>query len=308
MMIDFTKRFNVGLPLDSDVDSLDAFLCEYDKYIDEVYFSLPLGAKFHSRKIIQKQFEDKRVCDKFPKLLSLYRKHGIKLELVLNTNLLTGSDLQEAREYLDSHGLYPDSVCILEEYAPIIKDYFPNCKYILSYNAGVRSISEVDKINGSFDSWVVGSAGIRNNQMLAHINKRGSEVILLINNGCSFNCSWCKNQASCKPTFDNNRKRRSVEYLYAEQSVLPFELYDGTIDVSLVKTFKISNRVSNLKYLKNCLDSYMSNSVVPYVRSNKFNYSLWGRLGWFWKYFPFFSLKRVKKYKEEIIGHEVEIN
>lgn len=307
-MIDFTKRFNVGLPLDSDEKSLDAFLTEYAKYIDEVYFSLPLGSKFHSRRAIQRQFTSKKVVDKFPRLLGLYRKHGVKLELVLNTNMLTREELQSARDYLDSFSLYPDSVCILEEYAPIIRDIFPNCNYILSYNSCVRTISEVDKVQGEYDSWVVGSAGIRNNEMLKHITSRGSDVILLINNGCSFNCTWCVDQANCKPTFDKNKKKHSVEYLYALQSVMPFELYDGTIDVSLVKTFKISNRVSDLKYLKNCLDSYMQNNTTSYIKRSKFNYGLWGRLGWFWKYFPFFSLKRLKKYKEEIVGHEVEIN
>lgn len=305
--MDFTKRFNVGLTLDCDEKSLDEFLSQYSKYIDEVYFSLPIGDKFHSRRGIRKQFSNEKTRALFPQLLRLYRKHGIKLELVLNTNLLTNEELESARDYLVGLDLYPDSVCMLQEYAPVIQDIFPNCNYILSYNSGIRTIEEVDCITDKFDSWVVGSSAIRDNELFAHIKERGSQVILLINNGCSFNCEWCREQKQCYPTFKANRKERSVEYLYAMQSVMPFEIHDGTIDVSLIKTFKISNRSSNLTYLKNCLDSYMNNSVTPYIKASKLNYGLWGRLAWFWKYFTFFSFKRVVKYKEEVLGRKVEI-
>ena len=105
-------------------------------------------------------------------------------------------------------------------------------------------------------------------------------------------------------TFKRNLGTHSIEYLYALQSVLPNELYDGTIDLSAVDLLKFSNRTSSLEYSRKGLDSYISGNMLKYVR-NKMNYSLYARMQGFWRCFLFLKLGKIKEAKEEVLGHPV---
>ena len=105
-------------------------------------------------------------------------------------------------------------------------------------------------------------------------------------------------------TYQQNRKKHSVEYLYALQSILPNELFDGTIDLSSIDLLKFSNRTSSIDYTRKGLDSYISGNMLKYVR-NRRNYSLYARMQGFWRYFLFLRLRKIKEYKEEILGHSV---
>ena len=308
MDIDFTKKFNVGLTLKTSLRGADRFFKKYGQYINEVYFSVPLGDQYHTRRGIQRQFKSPRAVKKFWKLLDIIKSHDIALEMVLNTNMLSDDDIERTKRLLDEHNVDIRSVCFMEEYYDAVKKVFPDKQYICSFNNLLRSVDDIQKVTEHYDSYVLGGAAIRNNEAFRFVRQqKHAKVVLLLNNGCSFNCRGCRASRYCKPTFLNNLKEHSVDYLYALQSVLPPELYDGTIDVDNVDSFKISNRSSRLGYLKKCLDSYMNNSTKKYLRRGFMAYSLWARMGQFWSRYIKINKKKMLEYKSEIIGHELEI-
>ncbi|MDE7164053.1 MAG: hypothetical protein K2O04_01325 [Clostridiales bacterium] len=308
MPIDFTKKFNVGLTLKTSLRTADKFFERYGSYINEVYFSAPLGNRFHTRRGIQQQLSKKRIIDKFWKLLGLVKSHGIRLEMVLNTNMLSEQDIESARDVLVKHNVDIDSVCCMEEYYDAVKRVFPGKDYICSFNNVFRSVADIQKVQNEYDSYVLGGALIRANDAFRCVREqKHAKVVLLLNNGCSFNCRGCRSAQHCKPVFMANLKKHSVDYLYALQSVLPPEIYDGSIDVDSVDYFKISNRSSKLSYLKKCMDSYMTNSTLKYLRRGFMNYSLWARMGHFWSRYIKIRRKKMLAYKAEILGHELEL-
>ncbi len=308
--IRWEKRFNVGLTLDTNIKEFSAFLDSYSKYIHSFFFSPPLGKAFQSRTVISRQFDKPKKEKLFWQMLKLIKSYGVRLEVLFNTAIITDEDILTTKNLLDSHGVEVDSVCFIETYYYSVCKYFPNKEYVYSFNNGHLASAAFEKTvaEKNVDTFVLGGASIRDNEFFKKIKDSGKNVILLLNNGCSFYCSTCSNgRKVCKATFERNLKKHSVEYLYALQSVFPNELTDGTLDVSQIDLFKISNRSSNIRYTKAVMDSYMTGEVKKYVRLNKLNYSYWGRLGHFWKYFFLMRFKKIKAYKEEILGHAVEI-
>ena len=99
------KIYNVGLSLDNTVEEHRAFLDKYQEHIDSIYFSLPLGDHFHSRRKISKQFKLNGVVDKFWEILELIKTYDIKLELVLNTYSLVANDIEISASELKRHDI-----------------------------------------------------------------------------------------------------------------------------------------------------------------------------------------------------------
>ncbi len=300
-------RFNIGLTLYTDYDEFKNFLEQYKPYIGSVFFSVPLGLQHHTRRKVSDAFSVPKKKAMFWEMLRLIKKNGIELELLFNSYVLTGEDVAKTAQKLSEQGIDIDSVCFLDNLYEDVVRCFPEKKKVYSYNNGIRSIEDFDKVNRQrdYDYYVIGSSCIRNNELFRHIKQKGKKVILLINNACSYNCGWCRENGSCMRTFKRNLKNHSAEYLYALQTILPNELYDGTIDLSAVELLKFSNRTSNLKYTKMGLDSYISGEMLCYVKRNRMNYSLYARMQGLWRHFPFMRLKKIKKYKEEILGHPV---
>lgn len=300
-------KFNIGLTLNTNLREFKSFLEEYKQHIESVYFSLPLGVQHQTRQNVNRLFEKKKKVAMFWEMLSMIKDSGIELELLLNAYTLTGEDVKKASQLLKERKIEIDAVCPLDHLYEEAVRYFPGKKLIYSYNNGLRTAADFDEAakKHHYDYYVLGNAAIRNNALFAHIRESGKKVILLVNNSCSFNCGWCRTKGSCMKTFKQNCKTHSVEYLYALQTILPNELYDGTVDLSQIDLLKFSNRTSSLKYTRKGLDSYMSGQMLKYVRFNRMNYSLYSRMQGFWRHFLFLRLKKIKKYKEEILGHPV---
>jgi len=300
-------KFNIGLTLYTDLKEFKRFLDDYRQSIGSVFFSLPLGVKHQTRNAITKLYADKKKVAMFWDMLRMLKDADIELELLLNAYTLTGEDVKAAADMLAEHHIDIDAVCPLDNLYEETVRWFPSKTLVYSYNNGIRSIEDFDRVNSThhYDYFVIGSACIRDNELFRHIKACGKNVILLINNACSFNCGWCRETGSCMKTFNNNRKTHSVEYLYALQTILPNELHDGTIDLSSIDLLKFSNRTSDLKYTRKGLDSYISGNIKRYVRVNRMNFSLYARMQGFWKFFPFLRLGKIRKYKEEILGHPV---
>lgn len=302
--MDFTKKFNIGLTLETNYSKFEAFIKEYHPYIHSVYFSPPLGRLFHTRSKVAGQMLLPGKRKMFLKMLSLCKSYDIKLELLLNTLRLDDALIKKAAEYLAKQGIEVDSVCFLEKNYASVQKYFPNQTYIWSFNNGFCSKKEFDRIIDHYraDVFVLGSLFIRNNAFFAYLAERGKKTYLLLNNGCSFNCDTCNNiQSVCEQSFKKNLKTHSVEYLYALQSIFPEELHEGIIDSTHITCFKISNRSSDLEFIQGAVDSYMSGEVRAYVQKDKNNYAYWGRAGYFWKYFATMDLDKILAYKQRLL-------
>lgn len=307
--MDFAKKFNVGLTLNTGLSDFKSFLDEYHPYIHSFYFSPPVSRYFHTRTIISNAFMIPGKRRQFWRMLEMIRSYGIELELLLNTLRLDRPLIERAATTLEKHGIDVDSVCFIRTYYSTLCDCFPNKKYILSFNNGLQRRNEVVDAIEQYrsDAVVLGAAFIRNNELFSYLASRGKQPYLLLNNACSFSCTACSNiQSQCARAFEEDLRKHSVEYLYALQSIFPFELTDGTIDTASIQCFKISNRSSNLKFLRGALDSYIGGEVRSYVERDRNNYAYWGRAGYFWPYFGSMDLDRILEYKYELLAHKKE--
>ena len=303
--MDFSKKFNIGLTLDTDLKSFKSFLSEYHPYIHSLYFSPPGSRYYHTRSVIAYELMLPGKKRQLFKMLELAAEYGIELELLFNTLCLNDELIGRAAELMDKRGLDIASVCFLKKDYEAVCAHFPNAKYIYSFNNGFQKRSEIDEVieKHRSDTFVLGSLFIRNNSFFSYLSGKGKEVYLILNNACSFNCETCNNtQSVCERAFKNNLKKHSVEYLYALQSIFPYELHDGIIDSSNIKCFKISNRSSNLKFIRGALDSYIGGEVKAYVQKDKSNFAFWGRAGYFWKHFGNMDIDRIFEYKKEILS------
>ena len=112
----YEMQFNVGLTMHTTVAQFDQLLADYGGVIASVYFSLPLGPHFQTRRNIERQFHSKKTVTLFWELLECIKAHGIKLETLFNAYHLTDEDIQRAAEELDRHGVEVDHVALLDEY------------------------------------------------------------------------------------------------------------------------------------------------------------------------------------------------
>ena len=307
--MDFSKKFNIGLTLDTSLSDFKTFIGEYHPYIHSIYFSPPVSRYFHTRSVISNEFLIPGKQRQFWKMLEIARENDIELELLFNTLCLDRPLIERCTSTLEKHKIDVNSVCFIKDYYDLVREYYPDQKYILSFNNGFQKRGQIDEAidNYAVDSFVLGSLFIRNNQLFSYLASRGKESYLLLNNACSFNCETCNNVKSvCEKPFKENLKKYSVEYLYALQSIFPFELVDGTIDTTHIKCFKISNRSSNIRFIRGAMDSYITGEIREYVKRDKNNYAYWGRAGFFWKYFKTMDLDKVLEYKKELLSSKRE--
>lgn len=303
--MDFTKKFNIGLTLDTDIKEFENFLKKYHNYIHSFYFSPPINKYFHTRKAVSLTFALPWKRKLFWKMLALIKQYGIELELLLNTLVLNDDLIGRAAKLLSENNVKIDSVCFLTQYYNSVVKYFPSVKYIFSFNNGFRRKKDLFDVIDDYkcDAVVLGSSFIRDNGLFSELADKNVAVYLLLNNGCSFNCGTCNNVSTvCKSSFENNLKKHSVEYLYALQSIFPHELKEGIIDSTNVTCFKISNRVNNIKFISQAMDSYINCQVKRYVNKNKNCYAYWGRAGYFWKYFKKMKVEDIFEIKRDILS------
>jgi len=308
--MDYIKKFNVGLTLQTDLAQFNAFLDKYHEYIHSVYFSPPAGIRFHTRSKIAEQFMLPSKKKLFWKLLQTIKEHGIELELLLNTLRLDEKSVEKAGLMLKKHDVTVDSVCFIKDYYDYVVRYFPDAKYIFSFNNGFskKEIEQATEQYKDVNVFVLGTHFIRDNEYIGRLKEKGKRVYLLLNNGCSFNCPTCNNTGSvCKETFLNNLKRHSPEYLYALQSIFPCELEEKVIDGSLPACLKISNRGNDIVFLQNCMDSFINCEMLKYIEKSSIAYAYWGRAGYFWKYYKAFDFNEIKRLKEEILHRKFNI-
>lgn len=297
----FYKRFSVGLTLDTNLELFEQFLSKYHTYIANFYFSLPMGDKFHSRINVRRQLRDPEKVKLFWKMLSLIKSFDIKLELVLNNGNVTEAEAYKAKALLSEHDIEIDLVGITNDIFEIVQRVFPTKEVVYSFNNRTNSRDEFEHIPFHYDEIVLGRQNIRNVELFDRIhNGMKSKVVLLLNNGCSHLCGGCTTLANCHSAYYRAKLNCPSEYLYALQSIMPYEIHDGLLDVACVDLFKINSRNASIQQLNDCMDSYINCIEDEYIEQSRANYMLWGRLAWHVEFFDEFSLQRIREYKSLI--------
>lgn len=294
----FEKKFSLGLVLNADLACLERFLSDFHPYIDNFYFSLPLGDKFHSRRRVASQFHDADVVRAFWLQLQLIQSVGIGLEVVFNTPDLCDRDVESGKSLLADHGVAPDKVGLVDALYDAVGRWFPGQKRVYSFNNFPSSFDDFVAGGHAYDEYVVGRQFIRDTVLWGRIRRElKGRVVLLVNNGCSHICGGCRGGSHCLDTYQRSLDRYSAEYLYALQSVMPCELRDGWIDADSVDFIKINSRNTDIDYLRKCLESYIQGHEERYLVQNADAYRLWGNLSWHARWFSAFDLRRIKALK-----------
>lgn len=301
----FKKRFSVGLALDTTLAEFDDFLTMYHSYIDNFYFSLPMGDKFHARTRVADQMRRPGIVAQFWEMLRMVCSYGIRLELVLNNGNVRPEDVVRSAQMLREHEIDIDLVGITDDIYREVRQSFPTQELVYSFKNRTNTRKEFAAVEHRYDEIVLGRQNIRSTRMFSYIRRElGAKVVLLLNNGCSHICGGCTTLNNCHRAYYRARFRHDSEYLYALQSVMPYEIHFGLLDVSDVDLFKISSRNASVKYLTDCLDSYIFCREEEYIDRDPGNYILWARLAWHGEFYERFSLERIREYKAGIYRGE----
>lgn len=292
------KKISFGISLQITIDEYKKIIDKYGDFVNSVYFSLPLGEAFHTRIKVVEEYEGKDAKKKLFDILELFKKNGIKLEIVINHYGITKTQLIEAINFINDNIKF-DSICTLDEYLPIIYENYPDAYLVSSFNNLKLNAEDIKRTSHKYKQIVVGKNFMRDIELFKTINLEGFDSKLLLNNGCSFNCISCRGGAKqCKHIFEENVKKFGIQKLYAIQSFFPSELH-RLLNKVKVDEVKISNRPCDFEYLNNCLDSYINNNE-DYIKYNINNYHLWGRLGHFAPFYKDFNFNEIKKIKEKL--------
>ena len=296
-MQELTKKFNLGLNLDSSLQELEKFFSKNANLISSVYFSLPLGRSYYSRTGLEREYTDHGTY--FIDAINIIKRNEMKLEVAFNTEL-TKRELEQGIEYIYQNDIVPQEIVCMNSSVSIIKEAFPEAKLISSFCNGDDMVSE------EFDAIVLGQGYLRSLEKRHQWLKKGYEVVLLLNNGCSFECKHKKcNAKMCAALYQASLKQYDDNEIYARQSFFPFELRKIIENDECSKNYiyKISNRPLGLEYTKRVLDAYAN--LTEYDETeflhNPRNYSLFGALTELGKHSEHYQFSKIMEAKGKIL-------
>lgn len=268
------KKFKIGLNLDADINEMEKFLHDNQQFLHSIYFSLPLGANYYSRKSLAKEYEGN--TEKLIIFEKMIKQFDIKTEITFNTNL-GQYEINKGIDFILKHDIVPDEIVCLNNNISILKETFHRTKFVSSFCNGVQNILP------AYDSVVLGQSFLRNIAARHKIYTQGYSIVLLLNNGCSFSCNHndC-NTNICQSLYLESQKIYTVNEIYALQSFFPEELtmLEKMDKYSREYIYKISNRPLGLKYTKKVLNAYANqiNSKQFELDKNREDYALFGAL------------------------------
>lgn len=250
----FKKKFSVGLCLNEPISHIDSFLESNQKWLNSVYFSLPLGRNFLSRESLENEYDGNE--EKLHLILSILSQKKIRREMAINTWDLTEDDLERAILYCRKYQLYPEEIVCLKEYGEILSKAFPDAEIKYSVN---NPESDGSGITDVFHTLVAGKGLLRDIKARHQFLDKGYGMTLLLNNGCLSICNTVCETIQCHRYFDYFINKNGLDYTYANCSFFPSELkalimYDKYADYY---KFKISNRPLGLEYTQHVLNSYL---------------------------------------------------
>lgn len=268
------KKFSIGLNMNENEEDIIRFLFDYQEWLSSLYFSLPLGPRFYSRNELALEYETTGAEEKLFRIISSLKKYSIRSEVAINIYELKPDDITRAITYMLKKGLYPDEIVCLDEYGKQLKKAFPNAELKYSFN-------NPSPPSVPFDTIVVGKSYTRNKQARHSIVDSGRKLVLLLNNGCSFDCHYrCGDSRFCGSILERNLKNHDLNYVYALQSFFPSELYRLLDEDSYSSQyrFKLSNRPLGLDFSRRLLDSYCclnDKTEMDYIKNDIHNFGLY---------------------------------
>lgn len=293
------KKFSIGLNLNENEGDIIQFLSDYQQWLNSLYFSLPLGEGFYSRNELASEYEADGAEEKLFRIIDSLKKYGIRSEVAINIYGLSTDDIDRAIMYMKCMNLYPDEIVCLDEYGKQLAEAFPESEMKYSFNnPGLPS--------AHFDTMVVGKGYIRNKSARHKIIDSGQNIVLLLNNGCSFDCRYpCGDSKFCGSILDKNLIHHDLNYMYALQSFFPSELIRllDEDDYSSQYRFKLSNRPLGLEFSKRVLNSYCgleNKSEMELIIEDKCNYGLYCVMFELYRRRDDLSLERIFEIKKRL--------
>jgi len=301
--MDLSHRISIGLPCAVAFRDFAAIVDEFREYLHSLYFSPPIPVLgFHTRFSISALLARDGAEDEALACIRYAREAGLRLELALNATEVRAT-AEAALDYVAYRGIEPDEIATLARLAGLASERFPRARLVYSYNNGLRSAEDLERIPAVFADAVLGGACIRQRAFLGRLRARGLGARLLVNNGCSFDCRWCREAERCAPTFARNLEREGPARLYALQSIFPEELRDRYGE-DLVDVVKISSRPSDRDSLRGMIASYLGGEARLWAEADRRNYALWCRLSHFAPYLPSLDFGELSEIKAAIWAGE----
>lgn len=292
----YKNKFSIGLSLDIELDEYKKLIDNYNESLYGIYFSPPIGRNAHSRAMIADQLENPQNIDKLDKIIELFYQNGYVIDADLNVNQADESILEKFIEFCMKDPRITEVTTLLK-FGDEIHKNLQGIKMNYSFN----NFYSGEDIPYYFRTLVLGRKYIRDIKSINEIIKSGKRVKLLLNNGCSFFCGTCNSGSKqCTQLLLKNVNNTSPEYVYALQTLFPWELYElySRVEEKEKLLFKISNRVNDYTYINKCLKTYIDfQCVKPYVDDFWQNYYLWCRVGGLHDFFKDLNIDIIEQYK-----------
>lgn len=225
------KKFCIGFSLNLDSYEWYELFREYGDYIYEIYFTPPIDDKrLHIHPDVQKQLKDTKYANfKTTQMIKIAKEHGIRVNMVLNTK--KSSDVEVvwlAKDWCVKNNIKPDTLTVMDHlYMDALLAFDVDTEFTYSYNNNIKDSKFLERCDGNYEYVEIGNRSLRNIEIFNAINDDGGEIEVILNNGCSHNCSWCSSKKNnCKDVIDRNIEKYGLLHLMALQSVYPFEMRD----------------------------------------------------------------------------------
>lgn len=294
-----SKKFSIGLNLTPDENDNRKLLEDYHQYLSSLYFSFPMGMQYYSRLGIKDEFQDEDSAQRLFNVLTYAKELGVRRELALNTYHLSDLDIDYAIEFTKKFGIIPEEIVCLKEYGEKIRKAFPNCELKYSFNN-----TDYQDIPKCFDTVVVGKRYLRSKEMRHQLLESGYNLVLLLNNGCSFTCPGpCRNGTECRKIVAQQLLTSTPSELYALESFFPEELTRllETDSCSDQYRFKLNTRPLGLMYTRRVLEAYLGHfSSDELIEASPQSYGLFGAAASLFSLAKQFDFQEIKKIKSEL--------
>lgn len=288
---------------------------EYKNFLYEIYFSPPLGHRYHTRPQTQEMLQHPAKIEMLWNVLSAAKENNIKLNLVLNQPGLSLSEVLRAMFYVTERTNI-DSVTAMKSYGKILRKEYPCLPLCVSYNDGIDSSAKVNRLDPEIFQIVTGGRStIRNFKLFRYVKEKGFKTKLMLNMGCCFTCEPCLCTNCYRPNprlkIAKMLKSLNVNQRYALQTIMPWEIHEhGYLVNKDIDIFKISNRPSNYVYLRNVIRSYIENlnhemdTIYSETGTTDSYYHLWCRGNIMKLYIHEYDYDKIVEFKKEIWANE----
>lgn len=292
------NKFSIGLTLlASTKEEWFKIIDKYHNSISYIYYSPNING-FFSRGLVfdVTELDDSEQYD----VLNYARSKGIQTELAINTNKDFNKDDLSKILYDERAKHIPDSIVTYSRFLDTCINVFPECKYTLSYNEGIRHPRDIEKIDKRFTSIILGNRWIRDRSMFETVKENGFEVELLVNNGCSHNCQYCFTDGKCQYYFNMNIARYDINVITAINTIFPFELSEYEL-WGIIDNYKLSTRPHSYEMIVFLLESFINKNNLDnlFINNNSEHVDSIFNLKHYRPFYSFINMSEVVRIKKD---------